>query len=87
MSFHDRNYIIFNTSEVSSINFSEVLETSSETLRLSVNESKTFVKYDGETMPSSISSLTSKQGPYTHSEILTILSGSEWTNDDGILGP
>jgi len=81
-TFDDRHYIIFNTTEISSIDFSEVLETSSETLRLSIDETKTFVKYNGDTMPNSVSNLTTKQGPYSHEQILTILSGSEWVNDD-----
>jgi len=84
-SFNDRHYIIFNTTEISSIDFSEVLETSSSTLRLSVDETKTFVKYIGDTMPSSVSNLTTKQGPYSHEQILTILSGSDWVKQDSTL--
>lgn len=69
--------MIFNVSELGLINFSDVLETSQETVRKSVDGSKTFVKWDGE-MPSCVSGLTTKQGPYTYSEILDILSGPEW---------
>jgi hypothetical protein len=72
--------MIFSTSETGSIDFSEVLETSSETLRLSVDGSKSFVKWDGD-IPTSVSSLTTKEGPYTHQQILTILTGSEWVDD------
>jgi hypothetical protein len=75
----NRNYVIFNVSELSSINFSQVLETSADTVRKSIDESLTFVKYEGD-MPSSVSALTTKEGPYTHSEILTILSGEDWTD-------
>lgn len=78
----NRHYVIFATSEISSIDFTQVLETSAETLRLSVDGTKTFVKYEGAEMPSSVASLTTKEGPYTHSEILTILAGEEWTNPD-----
>lgn len=85
MSFYNRHYIIFDTSETGSIDFSEVLETSAETLRLNLSSSQTFVKYDGETMPSSVSSLTTKEGPYSHSEILNILTGSEWTDPNAEL--
>ena len=79
MSFDIRNYVIFATSETGSIDFTEVLETSAETLRLNLSGSQTFVKYEGD-MPTSISSLTTKEGPYSHSEILNILTGSEWTD-------
>lgn len=77
----DRVYVIFAASEVDTIDFTEVLETSAETLRFSVDGTKTFVKFNG-LMPSSVSSLTTKEGPYTHDEILAILVGEEWTDPD-----
>jgi len=77
--YEQRNFMIFSTSETGSIDFSEVLETSSETLRVSVDGSKSFVKWDGD-IPTSVSSLTTKEGPYTYEEIVTILTGSEWTD-------
>jgi len=78
--FDFRHYVIFDTSETGSIDFTQVLETSIETLRLNLSGSQTFVKYNGDTMPSSVSSLTTKEGPYSHDEILNILTGSEWTD-------
>ena len=77
MHYEDRHYVIFNTSELPLIDFNEVMETSAETVRLSTDESKTFVKYEGD-MPSSVQSLTTKTGPYTHDEILEILATEEW---------
>ena len=77
--FENRNYMILSTSETGSVDFSQVLETSSQTLRLSVDESLTFVKWEGD-VPSSVSSLSTKEGPYTHSEILSILSTEIWTD-------
>jgi hypothetical protein len=74
----NRKYIIFNVSELDKINFYEVQETSVETIRKSVDETLTFVKYDGDEMPPSVSSLTTKQGPYTQTEILEIISTPEW---------
>ena len=72
-------YVIFNVSELDKIDFDQVFETSIETVRKSVDETLTFVKYDTDEMPSSIVSLETKQGPYSHTEILEILSTSEWT--------
>jgi len=83
--FDHRHYVIFDTTETGSINFSEVLETSADTLRFSTSSARTFVKYEGDTMPSSVSSLTTKEGPYSHTEILNILTGSEWTPSGSIL--
>ena len=78
--FNNLHYVIFDTTETGSVNFTEVKETSIHTLRLSVSGSQTFVKYEGDTMPTSVSSLTTKEGPYSHTEILNILTGSEWTD-------
>ena len=81
--YEQRNFMIFSTSETGSIDFTEVLETSSETLRLNISGSKSFVKWDSEIIPTSVNSLTTKEGPYTYEEIRTILTGSEWAEDMG----
>jgi hypothetical protein len=46
MAYENRRYLIIPTSITGSINFSQVGETSTETLRLSVDGTKTFVKYE-----------------------------------------
>ena len=77
--YPNREFMIFNTSELPLINFTQVLETSADTVRKSVDETKTFVKWDGTAIPTSVDSLTTKEGPYTYDEILVILSTPEWT--------
>ena len=77
MAYENRKYVIINTSETGSIDFSQVNETSADTLRYNISGSQTFVKFDGDT-PSFLSGKTS----YTHSEILTILTGSAWASDE-----
>jgi len=72
-----RNYVIIDASEVPSVDFDQVAETSIDTLRYSLDGTKTFVKYEG-TQPSFLSGKTE----YTHSEILAILAGPEWTSDE-----
>jgi hypothetical protein len=79
MSYENREFMIFNVSELPQIDFTQVLETSIDTVRKSVDQTKTFVKWDGTTIPSSVDSLTTKEGPYTYSEILAILATPEWT--------
>ena len=76
-NIENRKWVIFDTSETGSIDYSQVMQTSSETLRLNISGSKTFVKYEG-TQPSSVASLTTKSDEYTHSEILNVLTSSEW---------
>lgn len=77
--YESREYIIFNVSELPLINFNEVLETNVDTVRKSVDQTKTFVKWHGN-QPSFVDNLTTKDGPYTHSEMLRILSSPQWTD-------
>ncbi len=73
----ERNFMIFNVSELPNINFNEVLETSIDTVRKSVDGQKTFVKWDGA-IPECVANLTTKEGPYTNIEIIEILNTPEW---------
>ena len=81
--YPNREFMIFNVSELPLIDFNQVHETSQDTVRRSVDATLTFVKWDGA-IPSSVEALTTKQGPYTYDEILTILSGPEWTSNEMI---
>jgi hypothetical protein len=87
MSYENREFMIFNVSELPQIDFTQVLETSIDTVRKSVDQTKTFVKWDGITIPSSVDSLTTKEGPYTYNEILDILATPEWTDPSGSMMP
>lgn len=80
-------YVIFNVSELDKIDFNQVFETSAETVRKSLDGTLTFVKYATEEMPSSVASLDTKQGPYSHEEILEILAGPEWTDPNPYPNP
>lgn len=104
MNYDNRRYLIIPTSITSSIDFNEVFETSIDTLRLSVDETETFVKYSvtvepvdrietytnletGEEETVEIKagtygrpSIYSEQcTEYTHSDILDLLQGPDWT--------
>lgn len=82
--YPDRKFVIFSVSELGSVDFSQVYETSADTVRKSLDETLTFVKYDGE-MPSSISSLTTKTQEYTYEEFLAILAGPDWTDPNPVV--
>jgi hypothetical protein len=82
--YDNRRFMIFNVSELNQIDFNTVLETSSDTVRKTVDETKTFVKWDG-TIPTCVSNLTTKEGPYTYEEILTILSTPEWSDPNQMI--
>ena len=104
MAYDNRRYLIIPTSLTGSVDFNQVHETSAETLRLSVDGTKTFLKYDVTDVTASYTevypdpeteemiettieagvygrpSVYSEEYPeYTHSEILTVLSGTDWT--------
>ena len=76
--YENREFIIFSVNELDKIDFTQVLETSVDTVRRSVDGTKTFIKWNGVT-PSSINTLTTAKGPYTYTEIIDILSTEEWT--------
>jgi hypothetical protein len=92
--YDNRHYIIFDCTELGTIDFNQVEETSIDTVRKSLDESQTFVKYifttyltgsdespiEVDTIPSSVEALTTKSQPYSYNEILTILSGPDWTD-------
>ena len=110
--YDNRRYLIIPSSIVDDINFSQVHETSKDTLRYSVDGTKTFVKYNvtvyqedvttttldietNEEVTTTISAGTygrpsiysEEYSEYTHSEILEVLSGEEWTSpEDDIIG-
>ena len=79
MHFENRHYVIFDLTEVGTIDFSEVMETSADTLRKNLANTQSFVKYEG-TMPASVAALTTKSQEYSHAEILAILAGADWTD-------
>jgi hypothetical protein len=81
--YENREFMIFNVSELSEIDFTQVLETSIDTVRKSVDQTKTFVKWDG-IMPECVNNLTTKEGPYSYDEIIPILLTTEWTDPSEI---
>lgn len=85
MSKYDNRYIIFDVTELSTIDFDQVLETSIDTIIYNVAETQTIVKYVFGDMPSSVQALTTKEGPYTHTQIMNIITGSAWSDPNADL--
>jgi hypothetical protein len=78
--YENRQYLIIPTSEISKIDFNLVCETSADTLRKTIDETKTFIKWDGDT-PAFISNIDNSEGPYTYEEIQDIfLNSTEWNS-------
>jgi len=76
--YEQRNFAIFSITEIEKIDFSQVLETSAETLRRNTEETRSFIKWDGE-QPEFVSTLETLEGPYTYEEMVSILGGEEWS--------
>lgn len=72
---YQRRYIIVNTDLITDIVIDEVFQTSVETIRKSIDETKSILSYNDGDKPEIFLSETE----YTNSEILDILSGTEWS--------
>ena len=70
-------YIIIDSSEIPSVDFNLVLNTNSDLLYYNLDKTQALLKYEG-TQPFFLLGKTE----YTHEEILSILSGPEWTSDE-----
>ena len=73
------NYIIYNMDDVSSIDFSQVMQTSLDSLIYKIDGSQALVKFTGST-PSFLDGKTQ----YNQSEITAILNNASngWVPDD-----
>jgi hypothetical protein len=72
-----KTYVILDASEVGNVDFDQVLQTSVDTLRYSLDGSKFLLKFEGDTP-----SFLIGEPQYTQEEILNILSGPEWSSDE-----
>ena len=75
----ERTFLIIPVGELNKVDFTQVLETSPDTVRRSVDGTKTFIKWEG-VEPSFLGDIVGSEGPYTYSEIISILSTPEWTD-------
>jgi len=73
----DIKYIIFDVSELNLIDYNQIIEHSSETLRYSIDGTKTFIKWIGND-PDFISALVSKSVIYNNEDMMNILHTDEW---------
>ena len=81
---NDRNYVIVEGKYLEYVNFSQVLETNPDTVRYSLDKKKFMLKYIGE-QPDFIFQITKDAiglQEYNNSEIIEILEGVEWKDQD-----
>ena len=76
---NNRKYVIADTSEASSFDYSQLVDIDEAYSRKSLDGSKILARYeDGQ--PSFLWGKTE----YTHAEILEVLATDEWTSDEPI---
>ena len=75
MAFENRKWIIINVSDITDEMIAKAIQTSSSTLKKTLDGTKAILKWDGDT-PSCFDGITT----YNHSEILTELAKSDWTS-------
>lgn len=79
--YENRTYLIFSISEIGIIDFNQILQTTVDTLRKSIDQTKALISWNNET-PNFVESLTTKSQFYTHEEILQIMNTLEWKEPD-----
>ena len=81
MAYENRKWVIITLADYSDNELQEfvdnAIQTIVDTLRKSLDNTKAILKWDGDT-PSVFNGMTT----YTHSEILTELRKSTWTEED-----
>ena len=77
MAFENRKWIIINVSDITDEMIAKAIQTSSSTLKKTLDGTKAILKWDGDT-PDVFDGMTT----YNHSEILTELAKSTWSEPD-----
>ena len=77
MDFSNRKWVIVNVSDITEEMIEGAIQSSMDTLRKSLDGTQAILKYDGDT-PTCFDGMTT----YNHSEILTELAKSTWTEAD-----
>ena len=70
-----RTYVIVDSAEASSFDFSKLVDISESKSRKSLDGSKILARFEGDTP-----SFLIGEPQYDHAEILEVLSGAEWTD-------
>lgn len=77
MDYSNRKWVIVNVSDITDEMIFSAIQSSVNTLRKTLDGSKAILKFEGNT-PSCFDGLTT----YNHSEILTELAKSAWTEEE-----
>lgn len=86
MDYTDRTYAFANTSDIGSVDFTQVMETSADTVRKSIDESQFILKWYTANEPSFITNgSVTLAWSGTHAECLNRLTSSFWASTGSML--
>jgi len=77
MSHDNRKWVIVNVSAITDDMITSAIQTSTSTLRKTLDGNKAILKWDGDT-PTVFDGMDT----FSHSEILTELAKAEWSDPD-----
>ena len=77
MDYSNRKWVIVNVSDITEEMIYNAIQSSMDTLRKTLDGTQAILKWDGDT-PTCFDGMTT----YNHSEILTELAKSTWTEAD-----
>ena len=77
MNYSNRKWVIVNVSDITEEMIEGAIQSSMDTLRKTLDGTQAILKWDGDT-PTCFDGMTT----YNHSEILTELAKSTWTEAD-----
>jgi len=77
MNYSNRKWVIVNVSDITDEMIASAIQTSMDTLRKTLDGTKAILKWNGDT-PTCFDGMTT----YNHSEILTELAKSTWTENE-----
>ena len=81
MDYSNRTYAFANTSDIGSVDFTQVMETSANTVRKSIDESQFILKWYTANEPSFITNgSVTLAWSGTHAECLNRLTSSFWSD-------
>ena len=77
MDYSNRKWVIVNVSDITEEMIYNAIQSSMDTLRKTLDGTQAILKWDGDT-PTCFDGMTT----YNHSEILTELAKSTWTENE-----
>jgi hypothetical protein len=75
--YENIKYLILNTNEAETLDFSLLLEDSFDTARKTVDGTKILISWEGDE-PDFVLDINSKEGPYDYNTALSILNSPPW---------